>query len=91
MVAESKKPVVVLPVVPFLFTLDQVAGIVQMSLASLKSTYIFYLQRTTGPKRVHHFTAVNVAPDGESPEWRISEDELKKWLHRQGFRFKYDS
>lgn len=85
-IPSSSPAVVGLPVRPFLYSLDQIANILDMDLARLKSVYIFYHGRTVGAARSDFLAARDIAPHGKGPEWRVSEKELVRWMKRIGFR-----
>lgn len=74
-----------LPIRPFLYTLDQVAMILSLTEARLKSGYIYYDGRTPGLKPDDLLRAINIAPKDQSPDWRISQKELTVWLNFKGF------
>lgn len=86
--APSLAPVT-LPSPPFLYTLDQVALIVAWSKDKLHRR-TFYLLRSTGVKSRDDLEAFNIAASGEKPDWRVSEQELIRWLRRHGYRPKKD-
>lgn len=73
-----------LPPKPFLYTLDQVATLLALSAGDLKR-YVYYHGVTVGTPRRHEVIARNIAPDDETPEWRVHEDDLIAWMRRQGF------
>lgn len=72
-----------LPVRPFLYTIDQIATLLQLQESTIKSAYLHYDGRSVGKSGPSYLTAVNIAPDGETPEWRVSERELIRWLRRK--------
>jgi hypothetical protein len=75
-----------LPVRAFLFTLDQVAYMVGVSEAHLKTHYVHYYGRSIGSRPPDRFMTRNIAPAGEKPDWRVTERELIRWLKNRGFR-----
>lgn len=75
-----------LPPRPFLYTLDQIAGLICVELVYLKHRYCYYEGRTSGPHYPDFFLARNIAPNGRPVDWRVSERELARWLKRKGFR-----
>lgn len=85
----SDREAVNLPVRPFLYTLDQVATILNMTEASLKNGgYLFFVNRTPGAPRPDEMKAHNIASGiNARPEWRVEERELVRWMKRKGFRF----
>lgn len=75
------------PVRVFLWTLDQIAVMLSVDLATVEKSYVFYTGRSSGMASVNLLQARNIAPPGMKPEWRVAENELKRWLKRKGFRF----
>lgn len=76
-----------LPPRPFLYTLDQIATILNLDISSVRSRYIYYDKRTVGKKSVHSIEAKNIAPPTDPPDWRVSERELVRWMKLKGFVF----
>lgn len=76
-----------LPPRAFLFTLDQIAGMIAITEASLKQAYIYFEGRSTGRRSLDLMIAINIAPENERPVWRVSERELIRWLKKKGFRY----
>lgn len=75
-----------LPIRPFLYTLDQVAELLQVQLPRLKSNYLHYEGRHVGVRPYDKLRSHNIAPDGDKPDWRITEMELVRWLRFKGFK-----
>lgn len=71
----------------FMYTLDQVADVLNVTRTTLNNNYIWYFRRQFGVKDPHKITARNVAPDDATPDWRVSEDELHRYLKFKGFKF----
>jgi len=78
-----------LPPLVFMFTLDQVAAMLQVGEAKLKQHYLYYAHRSVGLQTPDQMYAVNVAPDGLPAEWRISQKEFVRFVKKKGFRL-YD-
>jgi hypothetical protein len=77
-----------LPVRPFLYTLDQIATILNILEVSLiQSGHLFFSGRTPGMQSKDEMLAVNIALPREKPEWRVEERELIRWMKRKGFKF----
>jgi len=78
-----------LPARPFLYTLDQIATILNITEASLKSMgYLYFEGRTPGSCHPDEVRAVNVSRGiTDKPEWRVEERELIRWMKRRGFRY----
>lgn len=76
-----------LPPRVFLYTLDQIATMLEVPLPDLKKTYIHYERRSVGVPPGNRMRAHNIAPEGEKPEWRVSENEFVGFLKKRGFRF----
>lgn len=71
---------------PFLYTLDQVAQVVNMNEMILKRGYINFwspgeLEKPDSRKMV----ARNIG-DKDNPEWRITDSEFHRWLKVMGFK-----
>ena len=73
-----------LPIRPFLYTLDQIAGLIQHDLLKVKAM-VFYEGRTIVLKQNFHLVAINIANPDDTPEWRVSEHELIRWMKYKGF------
>lgn len=76
-----------LPPRPFLYTIDQLSVLVDISESSLRARYIYFEGRTVGAKDADLIVARNIAPANEKAEWRIAERELVRWMKRKGFRY----
>lgn len=76
-----------LPVRSFLYTLDQVAYLLNLSLDNVqKSGKVYYAGRSTGAKSPDRMMARDIAGPNESPDWRIAEQELLRWMKRKGYK-----
>ncbi len=77
-----------LPPRPFLYTLDQVQGLLgYSSLAHMKKTLVHFDKLSNGATNKKKLLARNIAPDdAEKAEWRISERELIRWMRAHNFR-----
>ena len=77
---------IVLPERPFFWTLDQVASILQVSEPWLnKRTTYAGRSLQTGRAMLR---AVNLAEPDDTPVWRISQNELLRWLAHHGVNIK---
>ena len=74
----------------FLYTMDQVSGMLNVPIARMGTHYIHYQGRSAGVPTADRFRAINIAPTGAKPDWRVEERELIRWLRRKGFKA-YDS
>ena len=83
--ARATGPEVGLPVRVFLYTLDQIATILQVEEKDLRK-YVHFQDRSVGARPLDMMQARNIAPAGEKPEWRVADRELERWLSRRGFR-----
>lgn len=70
----------------FMYTLDQVAGMLGMTEVALR-THIHFNNRNFGKPIARMLLAHDVGMNHKAPEWRISEDELVRYLKLAGFRF----
>lgn len=75
-----------LPARPFLYTIDQIAGLIDVEEHHLRTHYVYFDGRSTGYVQPHHIRARNIAPPKLAPEWRVAENELKRWLKNKGFK-----
>lgn len=75
-----------LPPRPFLYTLDQIATMLNLELQTVKTSHIHYDKRSVGVRPGHKMVARNIAQEGEKPEWRVAENEFIRYLRKRGFR-----
>lgn len=85
--APRKREWVGLPPRPFLYTVDQVAAILSLTPGNVKRLYLWYDGRQVGVRPKDKLRAVNIAGEDDRPEWRISEQELIRWLRLKGFKY----
>lgn len=78
-----------LPPRPFLYTVDQLAVILDLPERTLHTQHLYHEGRDIGIKHRHHMTARNIAAPDEKPDWRVADRELIRWLRHKGFKF-YD-
>lgn len=81
-------PIIIAPIRPFLYTLDQIASILAIDERELIGVYLFFDGRSTFPKAKHHITARNIAPPQNQPDWRVVEAELIRWMKVLGFEYR---
>lgn len=78
-----------LPVRPFLYTLDQIAVLIDVEEGQLKRSYIHFEGRSIGVASRRQLLARNISPDDKAPDWRVAERELIRWFKTVGFKY-YD-
>lgn len=83
----SEAPKIGLPVRVFLYTIDQIAVLVDLEQKTLEKHHIYFEGRSIGSRRRDLMIARNIAPAHEKPDWRIAERELVRWLKFKGFRY----
>jgi len=71
----------------FLYTVDQVAQMLSLTIPYVKNTLLFYDRREPGLTPKTRLRAINIAPEGETPEWRVTERELIRYLRSRGVKF----
>lgn len=76
-----------LPVRMFFYTPDQIAGMLEVEVQYVMDKMLYYEGREPGIPPKSKMKAVNVAPDGEVPIWRVSERQFTIYLRRKGIRF----
>lgn len=74
-----------LPPVIFLFTLDQIAFMINIEETTLRNSYLYYVGRSTGLIKSIHMKAINIADSSDKPDWRVSHQDFVAWLKRRGF------
>lgn len=75
-----------LPYRPFLYTLDQIQDL--LLVADLQPL-LFWDRRSTGIHNPKLIKTINIMPDGVTPQWRVEEVELIRWMRIKGFRIFY--
>jgi len=75
-----------LPLREFMYTIDQIAYLLELKEQYVKERIIFYEGRTVGVPTRDEMVAVNVAREGDKPEWRVAERHLKRWMRFKGYK-----
>lgn len=73
----------------FMFTVDQIGTMLELTDRYVKETLLFYDRREPGLTPKTKMRAINIAPEGEKPEWRVTEREFIRYLRSRGLKF-YD-
>lgn len=73
-----------LPATPFLYTLDQVAVLLNLPQKDVEKQCHF-IGRNVGERKPDQLQAMNVAPGDRPADWRVSESEFMRWLIRMGY------
>lgn len=76
-----------LPPRVFMFTIDQIAYMLNVEERTVKTRYLYFEGRSTGRRRLDLLVAVNVAPDDVKPDWRVNERELIRWATMKKLKF----
>ena len=71
----------------FLYTADQIATMLSLDLKYVKTVLLFYDKREPGITPKTRMRAFNIAPEGERPEWRVTEREFIRYLRHRGVKF----
>lgn len=82
----SEAPKVGMPTRVFLYTLDQLCVMIDVTEANLKKHHVYFEGRSIGSKSRDLMIARNIAPANEKPDWRVAEREFVRWLKFKGFR-----
>lgn len=77
--------IVEMPLREFLFTLDQIAALLNVSEEYLATQYLFFDGVTMGSSR-GKMRARDISPDGQRRDWRVGESQFRIFLQRKGFR-----
>lgn len=78
---------VMLPYRPFLFTVDQIAVLMNVDSKTVLAQYLYFEGRSIGSRTGHLMIARNISPPDQKPEWRVAERELIRWMRLKGFRY----
>lgn len=76
-----------LPPKPFLYTIDQLSALLDLDEDYIKQNLLHYAGRSTGSLPKSKMYAVNIAAEGEKPEWRVPERRLISWMRFRGIRY----
>lgn len=82
---KPKRETVRLPAKEFLYYLDQVEHLLNLSNSMMKR-YVHFANRTPGKPRPDKILALNIAPIGEAPAWRVPESDLVRWMKYNSFQ-----
>jgi hypothetical protein len=83
----SERDKIGLPPRIILYTPDQIAGMLELREEYVRQKLLFYDRREPGIRPKERLRSVNIAPEGETPEWRVSERELLRYLRLKGKKF----
>lgn len=81
MVARAR---IVMPLREFLFTLDQIAAMLNINEADLARHYLYFDGVSTG-SRQGRMRARDICPDGNRRDWRVGESQFRAFLRARGF------
>jgi hypothetical protein len=70
-----------------MYTYDQIATMLELDEKYVKKVLFFYDKREPGLTPKTKMRAINIAPEGERPEWRVTEREFIRYLRRRGLKF----
>ena len=86
-VPDDHRDKVGLPPRAFLYTIDQIAAMIEVDLVAMKRRYIHFEGKTLGGKRPEKMLARTLEPEsGRASDWRVTEREFIRWLQFKGFR-----
>jgi hypothetical protein len=71
----------------FFYTPDQIATLLELDVKYVMQKMLFYERREPGIVPRTKMRAVNIAPEGEPPIWRVSERTLIAYLKSKGIRY----
>ena len=78
-----------LPPRPFLYTMDQISVMLDVSVKLIMDKYIYFQGRSIGPRQPDALQAIDITPreSGLAPEWRVSDREFVRWMKAKGYRY----
>lgn len=82
---EDNRKIVNLPVRPFLYSLNQVASILSVTVVYFRLNIAYYEGRSIHRQTPHDMRFINIAPEGQKPVWRVAEQELVRWMRIKGY------
>jgi hypothetical protein len=85
----ERRKIVGLPPTPFLYTLDQVAQMLQMTDSTLRR-HVYFSGISQGMQPEKKMLAANLEDPGDKADWRIADAEFIRWLIFKGYRV-YDA
>jgi hypothetical protein len=71
----------------FYYTIDQIGYLLQLEESYIKKNLLHYEGRSPGIVPRGLMKAINFAPEGETPQWRVSEQSFVRFLRSKGVRF----
>lgn len=71
----------------FFFTIDQIGTMLSLEERYIKDNLLHFEGRSPGIAPRGIMRAYNFAPEGETPQWRVSEQSLKRYLRFRGIKF----
>jgi hypothetical protein len=86
---EDRRQLVGLPLRPFLYTIDQIAQMVQVTIDTVPK-YLHFAGVSPGKCPEDKMLASNLGRPGEPADWRVADAELVRWLRLKGFKV-YDA
>lgn len=84
--SRTKREGIGLPPRVFFYTIEQISALLNLSQKRVEEGYIHFDGRSVGAQSSKRLLAVNIAPHGEGPAWRVSEDELIRWCKKNQVR-----
>lgn len=78
-----------LPPKVFLYTVDQIATMLGVTELYLHAKILYHENRDVGRKTPDEMQCRNIAGPDDTPDWRVVEQEFKRWMRNKGFKF-YD-
>lgn len=75
-----------LPPITFLYTLDQIASMLGVTVDTVKLNKIYFHLRSPGRHLPSQMLARNIAGPNEPPDWRVTQQELIRWMKLKGIR-----
>ena len=76
-----------LPLKTFMYTIDQISVMLDMTEQMLRRKVLFYVGREMQKQDPMKMRAINISGIDEKAEWRVSEEELVRWCRKRKVRF----
>ncbi|ADD80839.1 gp053 [Rhodococcus phage ReqiDocB7] len=76
-----------LPLKTFMYTVDQIAYMFDISEKHLREKILFYVGREMKKQDPMMLRAINIRGLNEAAEWRVTEEELIRWCRKRKVNF----
>lgn len=76
-----------LPFRAFMYTVDQISLMTEIEEKRIREDILHYEGRSPGARPNDKLKSINIALREDKPDWRVSEQELIRWMRVKGIRY----